>query len=459
MEFSFNNRSREIHSSYRYALFAAIMLLVITWGYFMHWWNTSIFLLLGIIFGLYMAVNMWANDVANNMWPAVWSKALTLGWAIIIAAIFEAAWAMIAGWDVVETIKKWIIDWSTITDTTQFLAIMLATLLWASLWINIATFFKAPVSATHSIIGWLIWAWITAKWLAIVTWSKVWAIVASWIISPLMWWAIAVVLLVSIRHNILKKDEKDEAAKKWLPFYVGLMTWVFTTYLLLKWFKNILNNVEFITPTFAIFTWLIIATIIYVILSFYLRRKSSFFKNSKKAINRLFNIPLIFAVALLSFAHWSNDVANAIWPLAAIYDIVTSWWLDGGKASIAPWVMILWATWLAVGLMTFWARLIKTVWNEITKLNQTKAYAVALSAAITVLLASALWLPVSSTHIALGWVFGVWLYMQYIKREKKKEKEYISKNMIKSIALAWVITLPISWAIASITYLVIMKLS
>jgi len=121
--------------------------------------------------------------------------------------------------------------------------------------------------------------------------------------------------------------------------------------------------------------------------------------------------------------------------------------------------MILWATWLAVGLMTFWARLIKTVWNEITKLNQTKAYAVALSAAITVLLASALWLPVSSTHIALGWVFGVWLYMQYIKREKKKEKEYISKGMIKNIALAWVITLPISWVISSITYLVIMKLS
>jgi len=459
MEFSFNNKNREIHSSYRYALFAAIMLLVITWAYFIHWWNTSIFLLMGVIFGLYMAVNMWANDVANNMWPAVWSKALTLWWAIIIAAIFEAAWAMIAGWDVVETIKKWIINWSSITDTTQFLAIMLATLLWASIWINIATFFKAPVSTTQSIIGWLIWAWITAKWFAIVTWSKVWAIVASWIISPLMWWTIAVILMISIRHNILKKDDRNGAAKKWLPFYVGLMAWVFTTYLLLKWLKNVLNNVEIITPTFSVFVWLIVATIVYIALSFYLKKETALFKNSKKAINKLFNIPLIFAVALLSFAHWSNDVANAIWPLAAIYDIVTKWWVNIWATTIAPWVMIVWAVWLSVGLMTFWGRLIKTVWNEITKLNQTRAYAVALSAAITVMVASALWLPVSSTNIAIGWIFGIWLLTKYIKRNKKNKKEYIKMDMIKTIVLAWIITLPISWVIASITYLVIMKLN
>ncbi len=459
MKFSFNNKNRELHSSYRYALFAAVMLLVITWAYFMHWWNTSIFLLLGIIFGLYMAANMWANDVANNMWPAVWSKALTLWWAIIIAAIFEAAGAIIAGWDVVETIKKWIIDWSSITDTTSFLAIMLATLLGASLWINVATYFRAPVSATQSIIGWLIWAWITAKWLAIVTWSKVWAIVLSWIISPLLWGFIAVAIMISIRHNILKHDERDEAAKRWLPFYVWLMAWVFTTYLLIKWLKNVLNNVELITPTFSVFVWFIVATIVYIILSLYLKRKKTFFKNSKKSINKLFNIPLIFAVALLSFAHWSNDVANAIWPIAAIYDIVTNWSLVIWKAPIPIWIMILWAVWLSAWLMTFWSRLIKTVWNEITKLNQTKAYAVALSAAITVIVASWLWLPVSSTNIALGWVFGIWLLTQHIKRKKGKTKEYIKTDMIKNIAIAWVITLPFSWAIASITYLIIMKLN
>jgi len=194
-------------------------------------------------------------------------------------------------------------------------------------------------------------------------------------------------------------------------------------------------------------------------LSLYLKRKKTFFKNSKKSINKLFNIPLIFAVALLSFAHWSNDVANAIWPIAAIYDIVTNWSLVIWKAPIPIWIMILWAVWLSAWLMTFWSRLIKTVWNEITKLNQTKAYAVALSAAITVIVASWLWLPVSSTNIALGWVFGIWLLTQHIKRKKGKTKEYIKTDMIKNIAIAWVITLPFSWAIASITYLIIMKLN
>lgn len=459
MEFNFNKWNREVQPIYMYSLFAATMTLVITWAYFMHGANTNIFLLLAVIFGLYMAVNIWANDVANNMWPAVWAKALTLGWAIIIAAIFEASGAIIAWWDVVDTIKKWIIDWSSITETKQFLAIMLATLLWASIWINIATFFKAPVSATHSIIGWLVWAWITAKWLAIVTWSKIWAIVASWIISPLMWWAIAVILLISIRQNILKKEDRNDAAKKWVPFYVGLMGWVFTTYLLLKWLKNLLKSydINIITPEVAIFLWYLVWVLVYIILGAYLRRENSFFfKNSKKAVNKLFNIPLIFAVALLSFAHWANDVANAIWPIAAIHDVISNGWINWAKASIAPWIMILWAVWLAMWLMTFWARLITTVWKDITKLNQTKAYAVALSAAITVIIASQMWLPVSSTHIALGWVFGVWLLKQHIKRLNWKDKEYVKKEMIKNIALAWIITLPISWLISSWTYFIIM---
>ena len=454
-------REPELNSVYKYALFAAVMCLVITWTYFMKWWNTSIYLLLAVIFWLYMAVNIWANDVANNMGPAVWAKALTLGWAIIIAAIFEASWAIIAGWDVVDTIKKWIIDWSSITETKQFLAIMLATLLWASLWINIATVLKAPVSATHSIIGWLVWAWIIAQWLEIVTWSKIGAIAASWVISPLMWWIIAVLILISIRHTILKQDERDEAAKRWVPFYVWLMAWVFWTYLLLKWLKNLLkdyNLEDLITTEIAIFLWYVLWTIVYIVVALHLRKEKSFFKNSKKSINKLFNLPLVFAVALLSFAHWANDVANAIWPIAAINDVIKAWGLSEIKSAIvAPWIMVLWATGLAMWLMTFGWRLIKTVWSWITKLNQTKAYAVALSAAITVIIASQMWLPVSSTHIALGWVFWVGLLKQHIKRIKWKDKEYIKLSMIKSIAAAWIITLPISGWLSAITYLAIMR--
>ncbi len=526
----FTKKQSRVWNPYKYAFFASVLLLIIVWVYFMQWWKASFFLMLAVVFGLYMAVNIWANDVANNMWPAVWSKALTLWAAIIIAAIFEAGWAIIAGWDVVDTIKSGIIDWNSIWDTKQFLSIMLATLLWASIWIHLATFLRAPVSATHSIIGWLVWAWFIATyswlywdklffilllltwitslsllvwllikdwvelkykdpivsiftvitlfvisfsflynvifkeiyslthiiiWENVIEWWQLLAIWASWIISPLMWWIIAVILLVSIRSTILKKEERDEAAKKWVPFYVALMGWVFTTYLLLKWLKQVLDK-NIITTEFALIMWFIAWIVVYILVWMYLRKESTFFKNSKKSINWLFNIPLIFAVALLSFAHWANDVANAIGPIAAINDVVQNG-LWHWKASISTWIMILWATWLALGLMVFWSRLIKTVWKWITKLNQTKAYSVALSAAITVLIASQLWLPVSSTHIALGWVFWVGLLKQHIKMMNWKDKEYIKKEMIYSIATAWVVTLPITWIISWLVYFWLMK--
>lgn len=457
MKFSFTKRP-----SFKYEILAIVLLICIWWVYFFNWGNNSVFLLVASILGIYMAMNIWANDVANNMWPAVWSKALTLTWAIIIAAIFEASWAIIAGWDVVNTIKWWIIDWTMIASDKQFVSIMLATLLWAALWINVATFFKAPVSATHSIIGWLIWAWITAAWINIVDWIQIWAIAASWIISPLMWWIIAVILILSIRKTILKEDERWDAAQVWVPIYIAIMSWTFSTYLLMKWLKQVLKWSVYevlLNLEIAIFIWYIIAIATFIGLRLYYKKQSALFKNSKKFINSLFNIPLVFAVALLSFAHWANDVANAIWPLAAIDDIIKNNVVWNGSVWISFWVMILWAIWLALGLSVFWARLIKTVWWEITKLNQVRAFSVALSAAITVIIASQLWLPVSSTHVALGWIFWVGLLREYIKRHKWKNKEYIHKSMIKNIALAWIITLPISWIISSIWYLIIFKLS
>ena len=447
--------------NFRYEILAVCVLIIVAWIFFFWGGNTNIFLFIAWILGLYMAINIWANDVANNMWPAVWSKAITITWAIIIAAIFEAAWVMIAWGDVVNTIKKWIIDPNLIKDSSQFIAIMMATLAWAALWVNIATFFRAPVSTTHSIIWWLIWAWITAIWVNIVDWGQVLLIAASWIISPLMWWVIAVILLLSIRKNILKKEDRWESAKIWVPVYIWIMVWSFSTYLILKWFKKVLKESDYsflLNPEIAIFIWYVLAIIIFIIMRIYYKRESSYFKNSKKFINRLFNIPLIFAVALLSFAHWANDVANAIWPLAAINDAIKNnivvW-----KASIEIWIMILWALWLVLWLSVFGSRLIQTVWSEITKLNQIRAYCIALAAAITVIIASWLGLPVSSTHIALGWIFWVWLLREHFKRLKWKEKDYIEKAMIKNIVLAWVITLPTSWAIAWITYLIIIKFS
>ncbi len=448
--------------NFKYEILAVAILLIISWVFFFKWGNTNIYLFIAAILGLYMAINIWANDVANNMWPAVWSKALTITWAIIIAAIFEFAWVMIAGWDVINTIKKWIIDPTLINDSMQFIAIMIATLAWAAIWVNIATILKAPVSTTHSIIWGLVWAWVTAVWVNIVDWYQIWMIAASWIISPLMWWLIAVWLLLSIRKNILKQEERWESAKIWVPIYIGLMIWAFSTYLIMKWLKQVLNGSNYsflLNPEIAVFIWYLLAVITFIILRLYYKKQSSYFKNSKHFINKLFNIPLIFAVALLSFAHWANDVANAIWPLAAINDAIKNHAVAWINVWIEMWVMIIWGVWLVLGLSVFWARLIKTVWSEITKLNQISAYCVALAAAITVIIASQLWLPVSSTHIALGWVFWVWLLREHIKRQKWKTKDYIQKWMIKTIALAWVITLPASWAIASVVYLTVIYLS
>lgn len=466
----------EYLSNIKYVLLAVIIISLITYVYFFELPlianDMHIYLLLATVFAIYMAINLWANDVANNMWPAVWSKALTLWWAIVIAMIFEASGALIAGGDVIDTIKWGIIDSSMIEKNgIEFIAIMLATLLWSALWVNIATFFKAPVSITHSIFWGLIWAWVTSSWLSIVNWSMVWKVATAWVVAIFMGAFIAILLFISIRKTILKQENKWEAAKNWVPVYVSIMVSIFSMYLILKWFKHKLTPVkDFLTSygfdftTTAIFVSIIIWILIYLVLILHFKKQEdSFFQDKKKFVNKLFNLPLIFAVALLSFAHWANDVANAIWPLAAIYDAVKASWAGlvdvTTKIGVPFWIMLLWALSLSAWLAVFGARLIKTVWNEITKIDQIMAYCIALSAAITVIIASAMGIPVSTTQIALWWVFGIWLYRQYLKRVKWKDKQIIEMSKLKSIILSWIITLPVAWLIASWVYLIIMYMS
>ena len=452
-------------SNLKYILLWIFIISMIAYAYFFQWANTNVYLLLATIFAIYMAINLWANDVANNMWPAVWSKALTLGSAILIAMIFEALWAFIAGGDVVNTIKWWIIDPNYFSKwSIEFIAIMLATLFGSALWVNIATFFKAPVSITHSILWGLIWAWITSAWLEVVNWPKVTEVLIALVLAIFMWAIIAVIIFTSIRKTILKQKNKWEAAKHWVPIYVSLMVFVFSLYLILKWFKHKLSwvkeflaNYNFDFTTTAIFVSLILAvlTYIYFIIN-YRNKKKKYFEDTKDFVNKLFNFPLIFAVALLSFAHWANDVANAIWPLAAISDAVSHSWEAITKVWIPVWIMVLWALSLSFWLAVFWARLINSVWTSITKLDQTRSYSIALAAAITVILASALWLPVSTTQIALWWIFGIWLFRQWLKIKNWKDKKVIEMKKLKSIILSWIITFPVAGLIASGVYLTIM---
>lgn len=405
-------------------------------------------LVIAAMLGFYMALNIGANDVANNMWPAVWARAITIGGAIIIAAIFEAGGAIIAGGDVVNTIKGGIIDASSVTDANVFIGIMLATLLGSAVWINIATYTKSPVSATHSVIWGLVGAGIIALWVDVIHWEKIGQIVLSWVVSPVLWGGIAAMLLWSIDTTIMKRESRHDAAQVWVPVYIAVMSGSFSSYLILKGLKKIAH----IESLHAFLIGWVIAILTYIIVRKLLYKYESLFKNSKKSINKLFNLPLVFSAALLSFAHGANDVANAIGPFAAIYETVSSGGMIASNAGIPLWIMIIGALGLAIGLWIYGSTLIKTVGNEITKLNQVRAYCVALSAAITVIIASALGLPVSSTHIAIGWIFWIGFFREGRKRLQGKSKNYIDKSILKQIILSWVITLPASAFISAISY-------
>lgn len=223
--------------------------------------SNGIMLVAAAMIGGYMAMNIGANDVANNVGPAVGSKALTLTGAIIIAAVFEASGALLAGGDVVSTIKKGIINPEVIQDTDTFIWLMMAALLSAAIWLNIATSLGAPVSTTHSIVGGVLGAGIAAGGLGVANWDKMGMIAASWVISPVMGGVIAASFLMLIKKNITYKTDMISAAKKWVPILVMVMAWAFSTYLALKGLKKIWK-LDFAT---AALIGALVATVVYVI--------------------------------------------------------------------------------------------------------------------------------------------------------------------------------------------------
>ena len=397
-----------------------------------------LFLAIAAVFGGYMAMNIGANDVANNVGPAVGSKAMTMGWAIVIAMVFEASGAFIAGGDVVSTIKKGIIDIAAFgDDTDHFLWAMMAALLAAALWLNLATMARAPVSTTHSIVGGVMGAGIAAAGFDIVNWGTMGKIASSWVISPVIGGVIAALFLFAIKKTIVFKEDKMAASYRWVPVYVAVMAWAFVTYLVLKGLKkiwpqmlNLVNDVFFFTvevskkPSFLTAALIggLVAVVVYSIVKKRLRSKLKRLDNTRKSVNVLFTIPLIFAASLLSFAHGANDVANAIGPLAAINDAVMTGGISA-KADIPFWVMAVGAFGLAIGLALYGPRLIKTVGSGITDLDPIRAFSVAMAAAITVIIASQLGLPVSSTHIAIGGIFGVGLLREWLDKNSTLEAE------------------------------------
>lgn len=423
------------------------------------------------VVGGYMALNIGANDVANNMGPAVGGKVLTITTAIIIAAICESAGALLAGGDVVKTVSKGIITPGNAITVVEFRYLMLSALLAAALWINVATILSAPVSTTHSIVGGVLGAGIAAAGFGLVNWVTMSKIAASWVISPMFGAAVAASLLYFIKQKILNVEDRLEASKKWIPLLIGIMAAAFAAYMAMKGLKKIWkpNSLEILLFSVAAFlaSWLLSRP--------YIARRVQGLKNRKKDIYALFDLPLIIGAALLSFAHGANDVANAVGPLAAIVSTMGEGNEIAGKVSIPLWVMIVGAVGIAIGLGLFGPKLIAVVGEKITRLNSPRAYCVALSAAVTVLIATTLGLPVSSTHIAVGAVFGVGFLREFSEnpnrrklrpghklnatadaafnsRGIRKTRHLVRRQFVWSIAAAWVITVPATALLAALLY-------
>ncbi|MDD6055577.1 MAG: anion permease [Helicobacter sp.] len=375
-------------------------------------------LLLGFaaIVGGYMALNIGANDVANNVGPAVGSKAMTLTTAIIIAAICEASGALIAGGQVVDTVRSGIISMESIGNINTFITLMLAALVSGALWLHLATAVGAPVSTTHSIVGGILGAGIAAGGFGVANWSALGKIVVSWVISPISGGIIAAVLLYFIKNAVTYKQDKKAAASRVVPYLIAFMSWAFSLYLISKGLKKIIT----FEPVFAFSLSVLIAAAVFFAVKPLINQALEKMDNKKEDINKLFTIPLIFAAALLSFAHGANDVANAIGPLAAINDALKEGFELGKKASVPFWIMLIGGIGISIGLALYGPKLIKTVGSEITELDQIRAFCIAMSAALTVLIASELGMPVSSTHIAVGAVFGVGFLREYLKKRYKE---------------------------------------
>jgi len=383
--------------------------------------HDSVMVILAAILGGYMALNIGANDVANNVGPAVGSRAMTLFGALVIAAIFESAGALLAGGEVVNTISKGIIDPSLVEDSGVFILAMMAALVSAALWVNLATLIGAPVSTTHAVVGGVMGSGIAAVGFQLVNWGTMSAIAASWVISPVLGGVIAAAFLGFIKVNLIYQDDKIAAARRWVPLLVAIMAGAFGCYLTIKGLKRVWKadalTVALVGLTVFAVVWAVMRPLI--------RRQSEGMENRNQSLRTLFRIPLICSAALLSFAHGANDVANAIGPLAAILRAVEFGDI-AGKVAVPAWIMMIGAFGISLGLFLYGPKLIRMVGDQITKMNPMRAYCVALSAAITVIIASWLGLPVSSTHIAVGAVFGVGFFREYYTRRSKRRREMVA---------------------------------
>jgi len=407
-------------------------------------------LLLGmaVVLGLFMTWGIGANDVANAMGTSVGSGAITVTGAIIIAAVFEFSGAAIAGGNVTTTIRSNIVDLATFADMPGELVLgMLSALFAAGAWLLIASWRGWPVSTTHSIVGAIIGFALVSAGFSAVNWSKVGAIAASWVISPLIGGAIAFALKLSVRSLILETDHPVSSAKRWGPVYVFLVGFVISLITLFKGLKHL--NIELsVTMSFVYATLigLVVGAIGWILIKRVHVDDAASHDVNIARVERIFTPMMIFTACAMAFAHGSNDVANGVGPLAAVVGMVGSAGEVAAESALPLWILLLGGVGIVLGLATYGFRVMETIGRRITPLTPNRGFCATLAASATVVLASRTGLPVSTTHIAVGAVMGVGL---------ARALDQVSFRVFLNIVASWLVTLPLAAGLAALSFVVL----
>ena len=395
----------------------------------------TLYLILAAVFGLFMAWGIGANDVANAMGTSVGSRALSLRQAIVIAAIFEFLGAVLAGGQVTATIRKGIFDPGLLAGSPEVLVYgMLASLLAAAVWLVVASYFGWPVSTTHSIVGAIVGFAMVGIGVAAVQWGKVGSIVASWVVSPLLAGTLAYALFRSVQRLIFDAADPFRAAKRYVPAYIFLVGFIISLVTLLKGLKHVgldlsLGESYLLAAVAGMITMVIGALAVRRI-----RLEEGADRDfSYTNVERVFAVLMVFTACAMAFAHGSNDVANAIGPVAAIVGVVQSGGEVAQKSSLPLWVLVVGAIGIVAGLATYGFRVMAVIGERITELTPSRGFAATLAAAATVVVASGTGLPISTTHTLVGAVLGVGI---------ARGIAAINMRVVQNIFMSWIVTLP-----------------
>ena len=402
-----------------------------------------LFLIAGIV-GFFMAFGIGANDVANAMGTSVGSKAITLKQAVTIAAIFEFLGAFLAGGEVTSTIRKGIVDPTIYSDDPNIFIIgMLASLLAAGTWLLIASSRGWPVSTTHTIVGAIVGFVIISKGISFVSWGTVSNIAGSWVTSPLISGLLAFIIFKTAQHFILNKSNPENAAIKGIPIYTFIVVVVISLVTARKGLKHVGitwtdNEIYLYTVIFSLLVSF--GTFIYL--------KLNSVKIKTNGVESAFAVLMVVAACSMAFAHGSNDVANAIGPVSAIFSTVNNDGAIGASSAVNTGVLLLGAVGIVFGLAFLGRHVIRTGGEKITALTPSLGFSANLATSMTVVAASYIGFPISTTHTLVGGVIGVG-----IARSAKD----LNLDSIKKIITSWLVTIPIGAAF-TVLFFVILRL-